>query len=95
MEEEGGRGRKTHRWLLERMSVLSDDLDSLRVRKPEIQSSRKRAECGKTGASVLFVGCVDVASIVKYIWTSTGIDGSGRERGRTGRKAGYVRVNLE
>lgn len=72
---------KTHRRLLERMSVPGDDLDGLRVRKPIIQSSRKRAECGKTGASVLFVGCV--ASIVKDIWTSTGIDGSGR--GRAGR----------
>lgn len=54
---------KTHRRLPERMSVPSDDLDSLRVRKPEIQSSRKGAECGKAGAPVLFIHCI--ASTVK------------------------------
>lgn len=51
-------------WFSKRMSVSSDDLDSLHVRKPAVQSSGKRSKGGKTDASIFFVHFIEREPLV-------------------------------
>lgn len=45
-------------WFSKRMSVSSEDLDSLYVRKSVVRSSGKESKGGKAGASIFVVNCI-------------------------------------